>query len=132
MQPRRKPDGRLEALRANSDLAALRLKVAAQRVREAIRLEARYNASQPRVPVGNPDGGQWTIGDGPSPGSAFDSSRIIAAARRATLHVAAISKKRQLCLALCAPILERPTRAGSDVVYWDFQKCMNACLGKNI
>jgi hypothetical protein len=40
----------------------------------ALRLKAGYRADQPRVPAGNPDGGQWTDGD--------DSSRVVGVARR--------------------------------------------------
>jgi hypothetical protein len=47
-------------------LARLRCEVAALRVSLAFRRLAlalkRYNADQPRVPAGNPDGGQWTDG----------------------------------------------------------------------
>jgi hypothetical protein len=41
----------------------------------ALRLKAGYRADQPRVPAGNPDGGQWTDGDGGS--SAIRISRRV-------------------------------------------------------
>jgi hypothetical protein len=60
VQPLRSPNLKSEALRASSDLAAFRVKVAAQRVRDALRLEARYSPDQLRVPAGSSAGGQWT------------------------------------------------------------------------
>src|SRR5262245_21655404 len=44
------------------DLAALRLKLAI--VRLYLVIKAGFNPDQPRVPAGNPEGGQWTYGLG--------------------------------------------------------------------
>lgn len=55
------PHERTALLRLRSDHAWLRVELAALRVRLALR--RKYSADQPRVPAGNPDGGQWT-GDG--------------------------------------------------------------------
>lgn len=52
-------DGQSAFLRACSDLAALRLKFAGARVVGLLKLDRRYREDQPRVPAGNPDGGQW-------------------------------------------------------------------------
>jgi len=49
------PDSRGELRRG---FAVLRLHLAAARF--ALRIETRYDPNQPRVPAGNPDGGQWT------------------------------------------------------------------------
>jgi hypothetical protein len=46
-------------------LAALRVKLALMRLEE-LRRKAGFNPDQPRVPAGNPDGGQWTSGGGTS------------------------------------------------------------------
>jgi hypothetical protein len=46
-------------------LAALRVKLALMRFEE-LRRKAGFNPDQPRVPAGNPDGGQWTSGGGGS------------------------------------------------------------------
>jgi hypothetical protein len=60
-----KYDGQLAAVRAS--LLALRRQAAALafalKFRRLLR-EKGYNADQPRVPAGNPDGGQWTDGGG--------------------------------------------------------------------
>lgn len=83
-----------------------------------------YDPNQPRVPAGNPEGGQWIaalmdkIGD------------IISYAKR--FNIAASPGAYQRCLNLCYRLLERPQSPGSDRNTWDFHKCMNACLGRNL
>ncbi|QDZ00129.1 hypothetical protein FQ775_06895 [Nitratireductor mangrovi] len=52
-------------VRIRAEMAALRLRFAFER----LRMKAGFNPNQPRVPAGNPDGGQWTAGEmgrGPS------------------------------------------------------------------
>jgi HK97 family phage portal protein len=64
-----------------------------------------FDPNQPRVPRGNPDGGQWT-------------------------RVAAVATKDE-CIELCYRLLERRQPSGTSLInYWDFQKCLNECLGK--
>jgi hypothetical protein len=84
----------------------------------------KYDPSQPRVPAGNSDGGQWT--------SSNESTvqRIVEMAKR--LNLAARPDAYQRCLDLCYRLLERPQSPGSDRNTWDFHKCMNACLGRNL
>jgi len=84
----------------------------------------KYDPNQPRVPAGNPDGGQWTSGN------ESDVQRIVEMANR--LNLAARPDAYQRCLDLCYRLLERPQRPGSDRNTWDFHKCMNACLGRNL
>lgn len=62
-------DGQLLSLRC--ELSGLRVTFAARRVMRLLRLEFRYSPDQPRVPAGNPDGGQWTDG-----GTADDHVRV--------------------------------------------------------
>lgn len=83
-----------------------------------------YDPNQPRVPAGNADGGQWT-GDRTS-----DLQSRISAAIAQTLSGQPPSYNE--CLDLCYPLLEKPKPPGSDRNYWDFHKCMDACLGRNI
>jgi len=61
----------MACLRRN--LNAMRLDLALVRARMV--LKTKYSADQPRVPSGNPDGGQWTSGDGGGDGSRSSSSR---------------------------------------------------------
>lgn len=49
-----------EALEIKAELAELRFEL----VMAEFRRKANFNANQPRVPAGNPDGGQWTDGGG--------------------------------------------------------------------
>jgi hypothetical protein len=49
--------------RATSHLNAARVELALKRLEKASR-KANFNPNQPRVPAGNPDGGQWTDGGG--------------------------------------------------------------------
>ena len=44
----------------------------AKEVTDALLLLGKYSPEQPRVPAGNPDGGQWTSGGGSGEGSAGD------------------------------------------------------------
>lgn len=141
---------RLDAERKLYELASLRDQCASLRVDLALiklryALRRKYRPDQPRVPAGNPDGGQWTSEAGSGADGTVDvdvtgsteeqPSRsnpqdIIARARR--LNIAARSDAYQRCLDLCYPLLERPQRSGSDRNQWDFHKCMNACLRRNL
>jgi hypothetical protein len=128
-------DEEAQIARRRSELAALRrdLQLIAQDLRKAVRecaavgieelRKAGFNPDEPRVPAGNPDGGQWTSG------AASDVQSIIATARR--LDVAVRPDVYEECLDLCYPLLERFQPAGSDRNTWDFHKCMNACLARN-
>ncbi len=49
-----------EMLRLKSEIAALRFQRALILRIRTLEREAKYNENQPRVPAGNPDGGQWT------------------------------------------------------------------------
>jgi hypothetical protein len=66
MRQKANEDPEFERLKAISDLAAIRVRIAAQRLRDRLRFEMRYNPdwqSEPRVPAGETGGGQWaTIG----------------------------------------------------------------------
>jgi hypothetical protein len=109
-------------------------------------LDRKYDPNQPRLPAGQPDGGQWTgdtsathelIGVRPissqstvhdsgdaadvSVGSILNAAKILAASR------ASMNK----CIALCYPLLERFQPPGSNLNEFDFRKCLNACLGLN-
>lgn len=86
--------------------------------------QCKYDPAQPRVPAGNPGGGQWS-----SNGDSDLFDVIFAAAQR--LAVAGPGNY-QRCLNLCYPLLERYQPAGSDANTWAFQKCMNACLGRSL
>lgn len=85
----------------------------------------KYDPNQPRVPSGEPGGGQWTDADG-----SRSPQGIIAIARR--MNLAARPDAYQRCLDLCYPLLERRQAPGSDRNTWDFHKCMNACLKRDL
>ncbi|MGH6768373.1 MAG: hypothetical protein ACRECO_05050, partial [Xanthobacteraceae bacterium] len=59
-----------ELLRMRAELAEIRFEL---RMRE-LRRKANFNPKQPRVPTGNPDGGQWTSDGGGLP---INDSRVI-------------------------------------------------------
>jgi hypothetical protein len=59
-----------------------------------------------------------------------DVQAIIATARR--LKLAGRLDAYQKCLELCYPLLERRQPPGSDFNTFDFHKCMNACLARNL
>ena len=80
-----------------------------------------YDPGQPRRRDGTAQSGWWA-------GAADDIDRIVAAAKR--IHTAAFSQKYSDCVDLCYPILERPPRG--DFNLWDFHKCLNRCLGRNL
>ena len=52
---------RAELLALRREFEELRAQIEAERTRRALKA---FNPNQPRVPAGNPDGGQWTSGDG--------------------------------------------------------------------
>ncbi|MCJ2114323.1 hypothetical protein MKK64_24470 [Methylobacterium sp. E-025] len=60
-------------LRARWLIAAYRVEVAFLRLRLSLRA---YHADQPRVPAGNPSGGQWTDGDTGDGHDFADDARI--------------------------------------------------------
>ena len=63
-----------ELVRLRCEHAALRVSVALIRLQRA--LQRKYRPDQPRVPAGNPDGGQWTSEGGGS--SAVSRARRLA------------------------------------------------------
>lgn len=116
-----------ELARIRHELAGLELDLQGLKLRRA--LERRYDPNQPRMPAGQPGGGQWTVGDGG--GEAGESERarpesIITRARR--LALATRPDGYQRCLDLCYPLLERPQPPWSDRNKWDFHRCMDECL----
>ena len=112
--------------------AGVRLRIALLDIQRL--LDGKYDPNQPRVPAGQPGGGQWTSGgSNRSSGSEIGETTpqsIIENARR--LGLAARPDGYQRCLDLCYPLLERPQHQRSDRNVNDFHKCMNACLGKNL
>jgi hypothetical protein len=94
-------------------------------------VDAKFNPNQPRVPAGNPDGGQWTNGGSGADGETETTlSSIIAVARRIASSGSPLDYQR--CLDLCYPLLERLSHPASDRNTWDFHKCMNECLNRNL
>jgi len=87
---------------------------------------AKYDPSQPRD-----DRGRWTdTGADQSTGNeGADPRKILELARQWFLAGTRASFSR--CTELCYPLLERFQPPGVDYNYWDFQRCMNACLGRN-
>lgn len=75
-------DGRSAFLRLRSDFAALRMTFAAGRVIRLLKLERRYREDQPRIPAGNPDGGQWTDEGGGAAGTSDGRVRVAQAGER--------------------------------------------------
>ncbi len=53
---------KLQFLKAKSEMAALAMRASLL----LLRVKAGFNPNQPRVPAGNPDGGQWTDGAAPA------------------------------------------------------------------
>lgn len=93
--------------------------------------DRKYDSNQPRVPAGQPRGGQWTNGSGETTRSNYFSGSnvdsILALAPR--LVASGVNKNR--CIALCAPLLEAAQpRNTTNMNYWNFTRCLNACLGK--
>ena len=66
----------IELLRLMSDLAALRVQLAF--IKLDLVLRRKYRPDQPRVPAGNPDGGQWTSEGGGAGSTAVSRARRIA------------------------------------------------------
>lgn len=74
-------------LRARSDLAALRVQLAADRVVRLLNLDHRYREDQPRVPAGNGRiSGQWTDGGGGVGDTSDGRVRVAQARRTATIR----------------------------------------------
>jgi hypothetical protein len=71
----------IELAQIKSDFAALRFQIALAK-RARAQCKANFNPDQPRVPAGNPDGGQWTYGDEASIGDEGTSTDISAQRRR--------------------------------------------------
>jgi hypothetical protein len=118
-----------EVAAAKRDLARLRRLAAELKYELAFRrlmraLKANFNPDQPRVPAGNPDGGQWTSLDGDAEGASVQS--ILAQAAQLAASGASLSR----CIDLCSPLLERIQPPGSDRNQFDFRRCVNACLGR--
>jgi hypothetical protein len=92
----------------------------------------------PGWPAGTPGGkgGQFRPKDSAANASdqqtetRSDVQAIITTARR--LDLAARPDAYQRCLDLCYPLLERRQPPGSDFNTFDFHKCMNACLERNL
>lgn len=81
MRQKANEDPELQRLKAISDLAAIRVRIAAQRLRDRLRFEMRYNPDwqrEPRVPAGQTGGGQWAGGDGGG-ASLSPTTRLVAA-----------------------------------------------------
>jgi hypothetical protein len=82
MRQKANEDPEFERLKAISDLAAVRVRIAAQRLRDRLlRFEMRYNPDwqgEPRVPAGQIGGGQWT-GDGDGGASPPQAAELVAA-----------------------------------------------------
>jgi hypothetical protein len=120
---------RSHGLRRKYHVAALEVEIGLRRLARILK----FNPDQPRVPAGNPEGGQWTSdgnSGGGSGGGDSDVATIIDKAKR--LNLATSPAAYQKCLDLCYRLLERPQRPGSDLNTWDFHKCMNACLKRNL
>lgn len=90
-----------------------RLTLAMNRLRLA--LKAGYDPNQPRERAGRPTGGRWASG------YLNDIDQIVAAAQR--FRLAAFCERYAKCV-------ERRLPAGSDFNLWDYQKCLNRCLGR--
>lgn len=90
-----------------------------------LRQVRKYDPSQPRVPAGNSEGGQWTNG-GANENVRTGLDSIFAAATK----LAAKRPSMSQCIDLCLPLLLRPQKPGSDRNEFDFRKCLNACLGR--
>jgi len=94
-------------------------------------VKAGFEPNQPRVPAGNPDGGQWTSTGGSSNATGSTTlDKIVTLARRIASAGSLLDYQR--CLDLCYPLLERPQHPASDGNMWDFHRCMNACLKLNL
>ena len=126
-------------LRVDSVIHASNVEAKLRRLARAVAFK--YDPNQPRVPAGNPEGGQWAdagggVGSGPfgtGEASAIDSAdvrSIVSFARRKRVAGSPLSYQR--CLDLCYPLLERSQDPRSDRNTWDFHKCMNACLQRNL
>lgn len=62
MRQKTNEDPEFERLKAISELSAVRVRLAAQRLRDRLRFEMRYNPDwqgEPRVPAGQTGGGRW-------------------------------------------------------------------------
>jgi len=131
------PDDTQRMLRARLGwiTACCNFETAARRF-ESVR--RKYSPDQPRVPAGNPGGGQWSADDGQSARpdaltpDGDDDTLVTEILRKAkNLNLTASPADYQKCLNICYPILERPKPPWSDRNKYDFHKCMNACLGIN-
>jgi hypothetical protein len=91
--------------------------------------ERKFDPEQPRVPRGQSEGGQWTSGDAQlaSDDTGVDVDKIVEQAQRLAANS---PNRRENCINLCIPLLERFQPPGSDRNEWDFRKCLNRCLGR--
>jgi hypothetical protein len=110
----------------------LRARVVEAKLRELERaVKAGFDPNQPRLPAGNPGGGQWTNGGSGGIGDTGTTlSRIIGLARQIASSGSPLDYQR--CLDHCYPLLERPQHPASDRNEWDFHRCMNECLQRNL
>jgi hypothetical protein len=96
------------------------------------RTEMKYSPDQPRD-----DRGRWTDGGGSdrpvaeAEGDATDGLVQDILVKAEQLKLTGSLADYRKCVDLCYPILERFSPRWSDRNYWDFQRCMNACLGLN-
>ena len=80
----------VQELRRKSDLAYENL----LRVFKRYAQQHKYSPDQPRVPAGNPDGGQWTDGGGSGTGRDTPSTDFSAQARRDNIQLAADNRRQ--------------------------------------
>lgn len=90
--------------------------------------ERKFDPEQPRD-----EQGRWTDGTIGAAAKNNDDSALVQdiLARAQKLSFTASPADWRRCVTLCYPILERFSSRGSDIRYWDYQKCLNACLGLN-
>ena len=83
--------------RLRDDAARFRLHLAAERVRAALKFNPNW-ASQPRVPAGNSDGGQWTNEHARSNPGTSSSPRLANAGDFGTLVAQLGRGRNKLCV----------------------------------
>jgi len=100
-----------------------------------------YNPDEPRVPAGNPDGGQWTgDGDGDGIGDSedvdgdegdenTDNDSGQDTSDNGEVQQVADAHQHTLCVDQCYEILERPKQLDRiDGNHWDYLKCYDECM----
>lgn len=92
--------------------------------------DRKYDPDQSRIPAGEPGAGRWTDGNG-SVGSEESSAASVEGILAMAPRLAASGASMNRCVALCSPLLEAiQPRNTTNINYWNFVKCLNACLGK--